>query len=363
MNQPWRLALLALGALLAAGACVGAASAPPAGPTAPAGGGAPQAAADGGAAPAPSAAPRPRAPFTLAVPERNLNYIVPIATARLGFFDDVGLDVRVDGMPANLISAAMQRGDLQLSGAGGSAIRAAVQGAPFRLVSFMTVRATLFLLTQPELRSPSQLPGRRIGVSNVAGSQQFFTEIYAREQGVDPSQIAFAGMGANPAQSLAAMQVGALDGAVFDPAMAAVAEKQGYFLMRALGEVVPEPFQGLVATDEYIQQKPDEVQAFLTGLVRGLLYAKQHQREVAAIAREELGLDMDEATALRAVQLYTDGISAEAPGYADAKLMEAFYLYDVRIPLELPADQPIPVLHDFRYLLGAYDTLGIPRPQ
>ena len=141
------------------------------------------------------------------------------------------------------------------------------------------------------------------------------------------------------------------------------AEKQGYFLMRALGEVVPEPFQGLVATEDYIQKKPDEVQAFLTGLVRGLLYAREHPREVAAIAREELGHDMDDATALRAVQLYTDGISAEAPGYADAKLMEAFYLYDVRIPLELPADQAIPVLHDFRYLLGAYDALGIPRPQ
>src|SRR5690348_13322898 len=102
MIQSWRLALLALVALLAAGACAGAAGAPPAGPAAPANGGAPRAAAEGGAvALAPGAAP-PRVPFTLAVPERNLNYIVPIAAARLGFFDDAGLDVRVEGMPANL---------------------------------------------------------------------------------------------------------------------------------------------------------------------------------------------------------------------------------------------------------------------
>jgi len=324
------------------------------------------------AAAAPTSAPatasaatpgRAMMPFTFAVPERNLNYIVPIAAARLGYFDEAGLDVRVEGMPANLSTAAMQRGDLQISGAGGSAVRAAVQGAPLRLVSFMTVRPTFYLYTLPELRTVGDLVGRRIGVSAVAGTQQYFTEMYARQQGLDPSQIVFASMGPNPRQSLAAMAAGALDGAVFDPATAALAESQGYYLLKSLGEVAAEPFQGLVASEDYIQQHPAEVRGFLKGIVRGLLYAKQNPREVAAIAREELGGEMDAAMALRAVQLYTDAISADAPGYADEKLLAAFYEYDVRIPLDIPATEPLPVLHDFRYLLEAYDALGIPRPK
>jgi hypothetical protein len=43
--------------------------------------------------------------------------------------------------------------------------------------------------------------------------------------------------------------------------------------------------------------------------------------------------------------------------------MESFYQYDVRLPLEMGPDEPIPTLHDFRYLLEAYDALGIPRPR
>jgi NitT/TauT family transport system substrate-binding protein len=297
------------------------------------------------------------------VPQLGLNYIVPITAIARGFFAESGLDVQLQPMPSNLTIAAMQRGDLQISGSGGSAIRAAVQGAPFKLVSFMTARPTYYLMTAPELRSPAQLPGARIGVNGIGGTLQFFTEAYARQQGVDGSQILFVSMGPNPVQHLAAMQAGALDGAVLDPGSAPLAERQGFPLMASLGEVAPNPQQGMVSTDDYIQKSPASVQGFLKALVRGLLYVKQNHREVAAIARQQLSLDLDEALALRGVELYADAIWAEAPGYADEKLIQAFYEYDVRIPLELPPDEPIPVLHDFRFLLAAYDELGIPRPR
>jgi ABC-type nitrate/sulfonate/bicarbonate transport system substrate-binding protein len=238
-----------------------------------------------------------------------------------------------------------------------------VQGAPFKLVSFMTQRPTYFLMTVPELRNPTQLSGARVGVNGIGGTLQFFTEIYARQQGIDPAQIVFVALGSNPVQHIAAMQAGALDAAVFDPGSAAVAENQGFTLLKALGEVASEPQQGIVATDDYLQRRPESAQAFLKALVRGLLFVKHNQAEVAAIAQQELGHEMDEPTARRALQLYADAISADTPGYADATLLQAFYEYDIRLPLELPADQPIPPQHDFRYLLAAYDELGIPRPR
>ena len=306
---------------------------------------------------------RPKEAITFAIPDQSLNYIVPITANAKGFFDEVGLSVQIQPMPSNLTVAALQRGDLQLTGSGGSAIRAAVQGAPFKLVSFMTQRPTYFLMTVPELRSPSQLAGARVGVNGIGGTLQFFTEMYARQQGIDPAQIVFVGLGPNPVQHMAAMQAGALDAAVFDPGSAAVAENLGFSLLKALGEVASNPQQGIVITEDYAQKGTGGIQAFLKALVRGLLYVKQNQADVVAVAQQELGHDMDEATARRAIQLYADAISAEAPGYADEKLLQAFYEYDIRIPLELPADQPIPPKHDFRYLLAAYDELGIPRPR
>jgi NitT/TauT family transport system substrate-binding protein len=334
-------------------------------PAAPAAAPAAAQASAAGSAPAPAApaASPPQQALTLAVPQLGLNYIVPITAIARGYFAEAGLDVQLQPMPSNLTIAAMQRGDLQISGSGGSAIRAAVQGAPFKLVSFMTARPTYYLVTRPELRGPAQLPGARIGVNAIGGTLEFFTEAYARQQGVDASQILFVGMGPNPVQHLAAMQAGALDGAVLDPGSAPLAEKQGLTIMASLGELAPVPQQGMVATDDYIQKNPTGVQAFLKALVRGLQYVKQNHREVVAIARQQLSLDLDDALALRGVQLYADAIWAEAPGYADETLLQAFYEHDVRIPLELPPDEPIPVLHDFRFLLAAYDELGIPRPR
>jgi NitT/TauT family transport system substrate-binding protein len=323
-------------------------------------GGAPVSASAAAAASAPA---RPKELVNFAIPQKSMNYIVPIAAHRLGYFDEAGFDVDIQSMPSNLTVAAMQRGDLQITASGGSAVRAAVRGAPFKLVSFMTVRPTFYLLTHPDIRTPAQLVGKRIAVSDLGGSQSSYMRMFAQEQGLDPSQILLIGMGPNAAVQMAALQNGALDGSVFDVGTAAFAEVQGYYLLRHLGEVAPQPLQGVVATEDYIQKSPERVRAFLKALVRGLRYVRQQPRETAAIAREEVGHDMDEATALRAVQLYADVIWPEAPGYADEKLLDAFYLYDVKIPLEMPPEQALPPYHDFRFLLEAYDELGIPRPR
>jgi NitT/TauT family transport system substrate-binding protein len=287
-----------------------------------------------------------------------------LTTAAKGFFAEEGLDVNVEAIAPNLTVAAMQRGDVKLTGTGGSTIRAVVRGGErFTLTALMTQKPTYFVVARPELRSAADLVGKRIGVASLGDTPSLFTEIWLRQRGVDPGEVAFTGLGPNPAVHIAALQAGSLDGAVFDPASAAVSEAAGFHVLQAIGDVIQDPQQGIVATNELLQNSPDTLRAFLRGLVRGLRYTKEHVGEAAAVARQELGLEMNEATSIRAVQLYAEGISAETPGYADAKQMEDFYYYDVRMPLEMAADEPIPTLHDFRYLLDAYDALGIPRPR
>jgi NitT/TauT family transport system substrate-binding protein len=326
----------------------------------------PPSAAGAMAAPAPAApaAPQPKEPITFAIPERSLNYIAVFTAAAQGYFAEAGLDLTPQPMPPNLTVAAFQRGDLQLSAAGGSAARAAVRGgAAIKLVAFMAARPTYYLVTVPEIRTPQQLVGRRIGTTGGADSLAYYLESYTRQVGVDFSQIAVLGMGSDPAARLVAMHAGALDGAVIDPAGAAVAEVQGFHVLKSLGEVTSQPIQSIVASDDFMQHKPAALRGFLKALVRGLLHVKQQPVETAAIARRELSHDLDDSTALRAVQLYGDAISGAAPGYADDQMMEQFYQLDVRVPLEMAPTDPVPVLHDFRPLLQAYDELGIARPR
>src|SRR5687767_6011820 len=208
-RTPVALAILLVASLV--GGCARPASdapaKPPASASAPASGGGAPAAGSAGAgsatgpaaasAPAATATPsRPKESLTFAIPQRNLNYIVPMAAAALGFFDEAGLDVKVEALAPNLTLAAMQRGDLKITGSGGSAIRAAVRGdASFRLISFMTVQATYFVITVPEIRTPQQLVGKRIGVGAIADTPHLFTERWLRDRGMDPSEILFLAMG------------------------------------------------------------------------------------------------------------------------------------------------------------------------
>src|SRR5438093_8008925 len=70
--------------------------------TAPRAPAAAQPAAPGGDAATPN---RPKESFTFAIPSRSVNYIVPMAAAALGFFDEAGLDVRIEAMQSNLTVA------------------------------------------------------------------------------------------------------------------------------------------------------------------------------------------------------------------------------------------------------------------
>ncbi len=358
MQPTYPIVVAAVALLVASAACARPAPAsPPAEVPAPAGAPAPARPAESAPAPA-----RPKEPIAFAIPQRGVNYVAPLVAAARGYFDEAGLDVKIEALQSNLTIAAMQRGDVQITGSGGSAIRAAVQGAPFRLVALMTRWPTYFLMMQPEYRSPAQLPGTRIGVNNLGGTLHLYLDMYLREQGLDPSQVTVIGLGPNQMQHLAAISAGALDGAVLDPSTAAYAEKQGLYLLKSLGEVAPAPQQGMVVTEDFLQRNPGAVQGFVKSLVRALRLVKESPREAAAVVQPDMG-DLDEATTARAVQLYAEAVWGEAPGYADAALLEAFYLYDVKIPLELPLDQQLPAYHDFRYLLQAYDELGIPRPR
>ncbi|HZU07315.1 MAG TPA: hypothetical protein VFB73_15215 [Chloroflexota bacterium] len=165
-------------------------------------------------------------------------------------------------------------------------------------------------------------------------------------------------MGSNLANRLGALVAGALDADVMDPAGAALAEREGFRILADWSHVVPVPLQGVVTTEVLIKDQRPPLRAFLKGVVRGLRLTKENPQEVAGIAMRGLGLDMDEATALCAVF-----ISWERPGYADDNALAAFYGYEIRRPLGLSEDQPLPTLHDFSILMEVYDELKISEPQ
>src|SRR5581483_1270817 len=154
--------LLALGAA----ACAPAASPAPAAR-------APQAAAPASApaaAPAATTAPPALESIHIGYPSYSIGYLPLFVADKQGYYQEQGFSAElVEIRPAAGITALIN-GDIEYLAGFASTIRAALQGAPARIV-LMTARAPLFsLIARPEYASVAQLRGRTVGITTFGGT-------------------------------------------------------------------------------------------------------------------------------------------------------------------------------------------------
>ncbi|HZA53305.1 MAG TPA: ABC transporter substrate-binding protein, partial [Candidatus Udaeobacter sp.] len=84
--------------------------------------------------------------------------------AKEKFFAREGLDAEIIVMRTNVGIAALVTGSTDFTTAGGSAMRAAVNGAPLKMVLNTNKKADLWILSQKNFQRIEELRGKMIGV-------------------------------------------------------------------------------------------------------------------------------------------------------------------------------------------------------
>src|SRR5215813_10480643 len=133
-----------------------------------------------------------------AIPQANLNYLSIFSADARGFFRDEGLDNEtiVIGGPAGI--AALISGDVDFSGAGGSGLRAAVKGAPFKGVFYQTDKPTGYFIVHPSISQVSDLRGKKIGVALLGDSEDRFTTLFVERGGLSAKDVTKITLGTSP---------------------------------------------------------------------------------------------------------------------------------------------------------------------
>ncbi len=194
------------------------------------------------------------------IPRATLNYLsVPVAEVK-GFFRDQGLENQTIVIPGSTAIAALVSGNVEYSGAGGTGMRAALRGAPIKAVMFQTEKVTWYLLAAADIQKIADLKGKRVAVGTVGDTQDALITMLVEREGISGRDISRVAMPSrNTTNTILSLKTGAFTAAVVNADESLLGEKEGLRTLAFVGDLFPYPFQGFVATDKMIAERPNDI--------------------------------------------------------------------------------------------------------
>jgi ABC-type nitrate/sulfonate/bicarbonate transport system substrate-binding protein len=182
-------------------------------------------------------------------------------------------------MRTNVGILALTTGSVDYTTAGGSALRAAVNGAPLKMVANTNNKADLWIIGQKDLRRIEDLKGKIVGVGGNQGTQFYMVydmlKHYGLEKGV---QIVSTGDVAN---GFLTLQQGGLSAVALTPPYSVMAKRLGFReLARAANILGAWPTTGLVAAREKLEKNPDNVRRAVRAMLQAVHFAVSRRPEM-----------------------------------------------------------------------------------
>jgi NitT/TauT family transport system substrate-binding protein len=174
---------------LAVGLCAACATPAPSAP-APPSGAAPTARPDLRGEPSAPAAPAAQPPDLIRIgyPSRSVTFLTMLLARDQGYYEQQGLNAELIQVRPSVGVTALLNGDVDYTESLGSNVRSALQGAPVKTV-MISLRAPLFsLVARPELRAPSDLHGRTVGITSYGGSIDQTARLVLKHYGLEPQR-------------------------------------------------------------------------------------------------------------------------------------------------------------------------------
>jgi len=270
-------------------------------------------------------------------PRATLNYLsVPVAEVK-GFFRDEGLENETIVIPGTTAIAALVSGEVDYSGAGGSGMRAALRGAPIKAIMFQTEKVTWYLLAAPEIAKIADLKGKRIAVGTIGDTQDTLITMLAEKHGVGARELTRVAMPSrNTFTTFLSLKSGAVQAAVVNGDEAILGESEGLRTLAFIGDLFPYPFQGFLATDKKIAERPADIKRWLRAMMRALVFIRDKPEESADIALKKLPVGkLTRPMIVEGIRRFALALPDGVPGVPSAQGLKNVIEFDVKAPLKI----------------------------
>lgn len=198
--------------------------------------------------------------------------IAPWIAKEGGYFSKHGIDVDLIYIPATTATQALIAGEIQLAQVTGvSTAGAILSGADVRIIASVQNKLGGSIYARPEIKSPEQLKGKKLGVSRFGAlsdtAAAIFLERYGLKRGTD---VAIVQMGGLP-EIITALERGAIQAGFANPPQTSRARRLGMKELFDLNTLGIELQQTCVTvTTKYLHAHRPVVKSFVQAYAEGL---------------------------------------------------------------------------------------------
>lgn len=211
----------------------------------------------------------------------------------LKLFDKHGVDVDLVMITGGARSmAALLGGSTQFAtGSATAPLLAAARGGDVVLVAASYNKFPAAIIAKPEIRSPKDLRGKRLGILNFGGSHDLGMQLAFREWGMKPSEVNVL-IGGDAPTRLLALTAGRIDATLLSPPHLTKAVKAGYRVLADMGEMRARFSQSTVyVRRSYLRENRDVVKRFLKAYAEAVHVIKTDRERTLKVFARRMRLD------------------------------------------------------------------------
>ena len=249
-----------------------------------------------------------------ALPGNSMGYLPLFVAVHRGFFKDEGIDIELPRLIPAMAQNALMSGDVHYHGLADSGLRLAARGAPIKAIFYGADRPMYYLVAQKEIRSVTELKGKRVGVSQFGGTSDLSARLALKHFGVEPERDALIIQIGSEGTRMAALRAGSVAAIIVPVPAVVLLKRDGFNEISFVGDVVEFASNGYSTTDQRIKENPQEVKKVLRAMYRGLRFAKENPEGTIEVIQKEWKVDPEvakESYAAIVKALNDDGIIGE----------------------------------------------------
>ena len=183
---------------------------------------------------------------------------------------------------------ALVAGSIQLSqNSASSAIQPALRGAPIVLIAIQESRMPFQIIARPEIKTPEQLIGKKIGIQRFGGSNDTGVQWALRAWKIDPRRVTILQSGATNAR-MTALMLGQIDATILSYPDIHVARKRGMNVLADIGEFSAYPNTSLLVTRTFVERQRPLAKNLLRSQMEAIHYMRANRSSSIQILRKYL---------------------------------------------------------------------------